>query len=112
MATARRRAAAQTLKKIGGRIRELRVERGLSQEALAFAIDGVRRGREIPAEALAERDAEVVIEKRILPRLTRKDLLDEPEDDRDTCRCFAARPSGPNPYGVRRCALGGHANLS
>ena len=39
MATARRRAAAQTLKKIGARIRELRVERGLSQEALAFEAD-------------------------------------------------------------------------
>lgn len=36
MATARRRAAAQALKKIGARIREVRTERGLSQEALAF----------------------------------------------------------------------------
>jgi transcriptional regulator with XRE-family HTH domain len=36
MATARRRAAAQTLKKIGARIREIRTERELSQEALAF----------------------------------------------------------------------------
>jgi transcriptional regulator with XRE-family HTH domain len=36
MATARRRAAAQALKKIGARIREIRTERGLSQEALAF----------------------------------------------------------------------------
>lgn len=39
MATARRRAAAQALKKLGARIRELRTERGLSQEALAFEAD-------------------------------------------------------------------------
>lgn len=39
MATARRRAAASALKKIGARIRELRVECGLSQEALAFEAD-------------------------------------------------------------------------
>jgi transcriptional regulator with XRE-family HTH domain len=39
MATARRRAAAQALRKIGARIRELRVERGMSQEALAFEAD-------------------------------------------------------------------------
>ena len=39
MAARRRRAAAQALKKVGARIRELRIERGLSQEALAFESD-------------------------------------------------------------------------
>jgi len=39
MAAGRRRAAAQALKKVGARIRELRAERDLSQEALAFEAD-------------------------------------------------------------------------
>ena len=39
MAARRRRAAAQALRKVGARIRQLRVERGLSQEALAFESD-------------------------------------------------------------------------
>lgn len=39
MAADRRRAAAQALKKLGARIREIRTERGLSQEALAFESD-------------------------------------------------------------------------
>jgi transcriptional regulator with XRE-family HTH domain len=59
MATARRRAAAQALKKIGTRIRELRTERGLSQEALAFetgvavnSIATIERGEANPSVAV------------------------------------------------------------
>lgn len=59
MATARRRAAAQALKKIGVRIRELRVERELSQEALAFeaglavnSIATIERGEANPSVAV------------------------------------------------------------
>jgi transcriptional regulator with XRE-family HTH domain len=39
MAADRKRAAAQALRKVGARIRQLRTERGLSQEALAFEAD-------------------------------------------------------------------------
>jgi ribosome-binding protein aMBF1 (putative translation factor) len=39
MSAKRRRAAAPALRRLGARIRELRVERGLSQEALAFESD-------------------------------------------------------------------------
>jgi transcriptional regulator with XRE-family HTH domain len=59
MATARRRAAAQALKKIGVRIRELRVDRGMSQEALAFeaglavnSIATIERGEANPSIAV------------------------------------------------------------
>jgi transcriptional regulator with XRE-family HTH domain len=39
MGADRRRGAGQALKKLGARVRALRVERGLSQEALAFEAD-------------------------------------------------------------------------
>lgn len=55
----RRRAAAQALKKLGNRIRELRSERGLSQEALAFdagvavnSIATIERGEANPSIAV------------------------------------------------------------
>jgi transcriptional regulator with XRE-family HTH domain len=77
MATARRRAAAQALKKIGARIRELRVERGLSQEALAFEADlavnsiaTLERGEANPSIAV------LLVIARVL-KVKLRDLVDE-----------------------------------
>jgi len=59
MATGRRRAAAQALKKLGARIRQLRMERDMSQEALAFdagvavnSIATIERGEANPSVAV------------------------------------------------------------
>lgn len=77
MATARRRAAAQALKKIGARIRELRVERELSQEALAFeagvavnSIATIERGEANPSVAVLLSIARVL-------KVKLRDLVDE-----------------------------------
>ena len=77
MATARRRAAAQALKKIGARIREIRTERGLSQEALAFeagvavnTIATIERGEANPSVAVLLSIARVLTVKL-------RDLVDE-----------------------------------
>ena len=77
MATARRRAAAQALKKIGARIRELRTERGLSQEALAFEADlavnsiaTLERGEANPSIAVLLSIARVL-------KVKLRDLVDE-----------------------------------
>lgn len=77
MATARRRAAAQALKKIGARIRELRNERGLSQEALAFEADlavnsiaTLERGEANPSVAVLLSIARVL-------KVKLRDLVDE-----------------------------------
>ncbi len=77
MATARRRAAAAALKKIGARIRELRVERGLSQEALAFEADlavnsiaTLERGEANPSIAV------LLVIARVL-KVKLRDLVDE-----------------------------------
>ena len=77
MATARRRAAAQALKKIGARIRELRTERGLSQEALAFeaglainSIATLERGEANPSVAVLLSIARVL-------KVKLRDLVDE-----------------------------------
>jgi len=59
MAVSRRRAAAQALKKLGARIRQLRMERDMSQEALAFdagvavnSIATIERGEANPSVAV------------------------------------------------------------
>jgi len=59
MATGRRRAAAQALKKLGARIRQVRTERDMSQEALAFdagvainSIATIERGEANPSVAV------------------------------------------------------------
>jgi len=77
MATARRRAAAQALKKIGVHIRELRVERELSQEALAFeagvavnSIATIERGEANPSVALLLSIARVL-------KVKLRDLVDD-----------------------------------
>jgi transcriptional regulator with XRE-family HTH domain len=77
MATARRRAAAQALKKIGARIRELRSQRGLSQEALAFeaglavnSIATLERGEANPSVAVLLSIARVL-------KVKLRDLVDE-----------------------------------
>jgi transcriptional regulator with XRE-family HTH domain len=77
MATARRRAAAQALKKIGARIRELRVERELSQEALAFeaglavnSIATIERGEATPSIAVLLSIARVL-------KVKLRDLVDD-----------------------------------
>lgn len=77
MATARRRAAAQALKKIGARIRELRTQRGLSQEALAFEADlavnsiaTLERGEANPSVAVLLSIARVL-------KVKLRDLVDE-----------------------------------
>ena len=77
MATARRRAAAQALKKIGARIREIRTERGLSQEALAFdagvainSIATLERGEANPTIAVLLSIARVL-------KVKLRDLVDE-----------------------------------
>lgn len=77
MATARRRAAAQALKKIGARIREIRTERGLSQEALAFesgvavnSIATIERGEANPSVAVLLSIARVL-------KVKLRDLVDE-----------------------------------
>ena len=77
MATARRRAAAQALKKIGARIREMRTERGLSQEALAFesgvavnSIATIERGEANPSVAVLLSIARVL-------KVKLRDLVDE-----------------------------------
>lgn len=77
MATARRRAAAQALKKIGARIREIRTERGLSQEALAFdagvalnSIATLERGEANPSVAVLLSIARVL-------KVKLRDLVDD-----------------------------------
>lgn len=77
MATARRRAAAQALKKIGVRIRELRVERGMSQEALAFeaglavnSIATIERGEANPSIAVLLAIARIL-------KVKLRDLMDD-----------------------------------
>jgi transcriptional regulator with XRE-family HTH domain len=77
MATARRRAAAQALKKIGARIRDIRTERGLSQEALAFdagvavnSIATIERGEANPSIAVLLSIARVL-------KVKLRDLVDE-----------------------------------
>jgi putative transcriptional regulator len=77
MATARRRAAAPALKRIGARVRELRNERGLSQEALAFetgvainSIATLERGESNPSVALLLAIARVL-------KVKLRDLVDE-----------------------------------
>ena len=59
MADKRRTAAASVLKKVGARIRQLRQERGLSQEGLAFdaglavtSIATIERGEANPTVAV------------------------------------------------------------
>jgi transcriptional regulator with XRE-family HTH domain len=77
MATARRKTAAQVLKKIGARIRQLRTERGLSQEALAFEADvavnsiaTIERGEANPSIAVLLTIARVL-------KVKLRDLVDE-----------------------------------
>lgn len=77
MATARRRAAAQALKKIGARIREIRTERELSQEALAFesgvavnSVATIERGEANPSVAVLLSIARVL-------KVKVRDLVDE-----------------------------------
>jgi transcriptional regulator with XRE-family HTH domain len=77
MATARRKTAAQALKKIGARIRQLRTERGLSQEALAFdsgvavnSIATIERGEANPSVAVLLSIARVL-------KVKLRDLVDE-----------------------------------
>jgi transcriptional regulator with XRE-family HTH domain len=77
MATARRRAAAAALKKIGARVRELRNERELSQEALAFetgvainSIATLERGESNPSVAL------LLVIARVL-KVKLRDLVDD-----------------------------------
>lgn len=77
MATDRRRAAAPALKKLGERIRELRTERELSQEALAFdaglavnSIATIEQGKANPSVAV------LLVIARVL-KVKLRDLVDE-----------------------------------
>lgn len=73
----RRRAAGPALKKIGARIRQLRIARGLSQEALAFdagvavnSIATIERGEANPSVAVLLAIARVL-------RVKLRDLVDD-----------------------------------
>ena len=73
----RRRAAAAALKKIGARIRQIRIERDLSQEALAFdaglavnSIATIERGEANPSVAVLLSIARVL-------KVKLRDLVDD-----------------------------------
>jgi len=77
MAADRRRAAAQALRKIGARIRQLRTERAMSQETLAFdsgvalnSIATIERGEANPSVAVL-----LAIARTLKVRL--RDLVDD-----------------------------------
>lgn len=77
MAADRRRAAATALRKVGASIRELRKERGLSQETLAFdaglavnSIATIERGEANPSVAVLLAIARVL-------KVKVRDLLDD-----------------------------------
>lgn len=77
MSADRRRAASQALRKIGERIRKLRTERGLSQEALAFESDvavnsiaTIERGEANPSVVILLSIARVL-------KVKLRDLMDE-----------------------------------
>lgn len=77
MSADNRRAATQALRIIGQRIRELRINRGLSQEALAFdtdlalnTISTIERGQANPSIAVLLSIARVL-------KVKLRDLVDE-----------------------------------
>lgn len=77
MAADRRRAAGSALRKIGARIRQLRTERRLSQEALAFdaslavnSIATIERGEANPSVAVLLSIARVL-------KVKLRDLVDD-----------------------------------